>query len=112
MLGASRTSVGSAVRDTEWLRLEAHGDTLLYSAIPSGQEATTFRSVEVTAEGFVVEDPTHDFPRRIVYRRLGRDSLLTRIEGPGSDGPRTIDFPMARVACRVSGDGGGGPKPE
>ena len=80
MLGASRTTIAGTVRETEWLRLEARGDTLLYIAVPSGQHETTFRSVEVTAEGFTVEDPTHDFPRTIVYRRLGRDSLLTRIE--------------------------------
>jgi Domain of unknown function (DUF6265) len=101
MLGASRTTVAGAVRETEWLRLEERGDTLLYIAFPSGQEKATFRSVEVTAEGFTVEDPTHDFPRTIVYRRLGPDSLLARIEGPGSDGPRMVGFPMARVSCRM-----------
>jgi len=112
MLGASRTTVAGTVRETEWLRLEARGDTLLYTAVPSGQEEATFRSVEFTAGGFTVEDPTHDFPRTIVYRRLGPDSLLTRIEGPGSDGPRTIDFPMARVSCRVTDGGGGVENPE
>jgi len=112
MLGASRTTVAGTVRETEWLRLETRGDTLLYIAIPSGQEETTFKAVEVTDVGFTVEDPTHDFPRTIVYRRFGRDSLLTRIEGPGSDGPRTIDFPMARVSCRVLEGGGGVENPE
>jgi hypothetical protein len=48
----------------------------------------------------VFENPAHDFPQRIIYRRLSPDSLVARIEGPGPNNTtRGIDFPMRRVNC-------------
>ena len=99
MLGASRTVAGGVTREFEQLRLQARGDTLVYTATPSGQRETAFRSTETSDSGFTVENLTHDFPQRIAYQRRGADSLIARIEGPGPGGPRGIDFPMRRVAC-------------
>ncbi len=100
MLGMSRTVAGGSVRETEWLRLSADSSGVSYTATPLGQRETTFRGAAATDGGFVVENAMHDFPQRIVYRRVGADSLLARIEGPGRDGgTRGINFPMARHAC-------------
>lgn len=99
MLGASRTTAGGAVQAFEQLRLEAQGETLVYTALPSGQREAAFRSTQVSDTGFVVENPAHDFPQRIIYRRRGADSLVARIEGPGPNGTRGIDIAMRRVAC-------------
>lgn len=99
MLGASRTVAGGLTREFEQLHLEARGDTLIYTAVPSGQKETAFRSNQLSDSGFVVENPAHDFPQRISYRRRGADSLLARIEGKGPSGTRGIDFPMQRVSC-------------
>lgn len=101
MLGASRTTAGGAVREFEQVRLEAQGEVLLYTALPSGQREASFRSTEVSDSGFTVENPAHNFPQRIIYRRRGADSLIARIEGPGPGGTRGIDFPMRRVPCTV-----------
>jgi len=98
MLGASRTVSDGKVRSTERLSLAVEDDRLVYTAFPSDQAEARFTSVEVTDSGFVVENPTHDFPRRISYRRAG-DSLLAWIEGPGSQGPRRIPFGMRRIGC-------------
>lgn len=95
MLGGSRTTVNGQVREFEQLRLAWQGDTLVYIARPSGQAETSFRTTVVAEDGFTVENPAHDFPRRISYRKRGADSLLARIEG----GTRGIDFPMRRVGC-------------
>lgn len=100
MLGASRTTMSGTVRATETLRLEAREGRLVYTASPSGQATTEFTGAPPTNSGFTVENPAHDFPRRITYRRVGADSLVARIEGPdGSGGTRGIDFPMRRVSC-------------
>jgi hypothetical protein len=99
MMGASRTTVGGAVRETERLQLAAEGGILVYTALPSGQRETEFRSTEVTDSGFVVENPSHDFPQRIRYRRRGSDSVIARVEGPGPNGPRGFDIALARVRC-------------
>ncbi|MGE0551818.1 MAG: DUF6265 family protein [Gemmatimonadales bacterium] len=99
MLGASRTVVGGRTRDFEQLRIETRADTLIYTALPARQRETSFRATTLPDSGFTVDNPTHDFPTRISYRRTGPDSLVARIEGPGPSGPRGIDFPMRRVAC-------------
>ena len=95
MLGASRTTVNGLVREFEQLRLAWQRDTLVYTALPSGQKETSFKGMAVTDSGFAVENPAHDFPQRISYRKRGADSVVARIEGMN----RGIDFPMRRVAC-------------
>jgi Domain of unknown function (DUF6265) len=102
MLGASRTVVAGAVRETEFLRLTEVGDRLVYTAIPSGQTEASFTSVSITDSSFTVENLSHDFPQRILYSRRGPDSLLARIEGPGPNGPREVGYPMQRVSCTAS----------
>jgi hypothetical protein len=99
MLGASRTVRGGVVREFEQLRLALRGDTLVYTAIPSGQRETDFKSLAIADSGFTVDNPANDFPKRIIYRRRGADSLIARIEGPGTNRTRGIDYPMRRVAC-------------
>lgn len=104
MLGASRTTMGDRVREFELLRLTAVGDTLVYTASPSGQATTAFRSpLPMSNDELVVENLAHDFPQRIRYRRVGTDSLLARVEGPGQGGAvRGFDLPMRRIRCEAS----------
>jgi hypothetical protein len=99
MMGASRTVNGGQVRATEQIQLEVQNGRLVYIALPSGQAETRFESTEVTDSGFVVENPAHDFPQKISYRRRGADSLIARIEGPMQGQTRGIDYPMRRVSC-------------
>jgi dipeptidyl aminopeptidase/acylaminoacyl peptidase len=100
MMGASRTTIGGVSREFEHLRLSARGDTLIYTAVPSGQRETDFRSTLVSADRIVFENRAHDFPQVIIYRRAGADSVIARIEGPGANNAvRGIDFPMRRVSC-------------
>lgn len=100
MIGGSRTVANGVLREFEHLRLRARGDTLVYTAIPSGQRETDFRSTGQADSVLVFENLAHDFPQRIIYRRRGPDSLVARIEGPAAGGTvRGIDFPMARTTC-------------
>jgi hypothetical protein len=99
MLGASRTVVNGVVREFEQIVLRADSGKLAYTARPSGQAETTFTSTSASDSGFVVANPSHDFPQRIIYRRRGADSLVALIEGPGDSGTRGFDFPMRRVSC-------------
>ena len=99
MLGVNRTLVGGKARATEQLRLAWRDGALVYTALPSGQATTEFTATEVTDSSFIVENPDHDFPKKISYVRRGADSLLATIEGPGPNGTRRIGFPMGRVPC-------------
>ena len=100
MMGASRTTVAGKTREYEQLRLWAAGDTLVYTALPSGQSQSDFRSTSVSSTSLVFENPTHDFPRKITYRRVGADSIVARVEGPGRDNAtRGFAVPMRRASC-------------
>jgi hypothetical protein len=107
MFGTSRTIRRDTVIAYEFLRIYARGDTLVYDSQPSGQARTEFvappASASDAAAGRVVEivfaNPAHDFPQRIVYRRVGRDSLAARIEGTMNGQQRASSFPYKRVAC-------------
>lgn len=99
MLGASRTTVGSTTAEFEQLKLKVEGERLLYVATPSGQTETSFASATISDTLIVFENPAHDFPQKIIYRRRGADSIVARIEGPGPNGPRGSNFPMRRSNC-------------
>ncbi len=103
MIGASRTVVGDQARAYEHMRLRAEGEGLVYTAIPSGQTEAAFRSTAVSDSGFTVENPAHDFPQRISYRRTGAATMTARVEGPGPTGPRGFDVSFRRVACQAGG---------
>lgn len=103
MVGASRTVANGRARGWEHLRLRADGEQLVYTAIPSGQTETDFRSTVVSDSSFTVENLEHDFPQRITYRRADPDAMTARIEGPGPDGPRGFDISFQRVACEAGG---------
>ena len=102
MLGASRTTVRGVVREFEQVRLAVREGRVVYTASPSGQAQTEFTTAAVGDSGFTVENPAHDFPQRIGYKRRGADSLIARIEGNTPGGPRGIDYPMRRVRCEAS----------
>lgn len=103
MVGASRTVSRGAARAYEHLRLHASDGRLVYTALPSGQKETAFTSAVLGAsptDSITFENPAHDFPTRITYRRVGSDSLVARVEGPGQGGAmRGFVVAMRRVPC-------------
>ncbi len=100
MVGLSRTVGPSGRASYEHLLIEARGDDVVYVASPSSQALTEFTGRLLSDSLAVFENPGHDFPQRILYRRSTPDSLHARIEGPGDDGTETgIDFRYGRTAC-------------
>ena len=96
--------MSTSVRDTtrrvlERLRLFYRGDTLVYEASPARQPMNEFRSTKISAEELIFEDPEHDFPQKITYRRIGADSLFARVEGDRNGRQQPIDYAFKRVAC-------------
>lgn len=77
MLGANRTvREGDAVA-FEFMRIQA-ADALRYCAQPGGGAAVCFELAEHGAGHVAFENPEHDFPHRIAYRREG-DRLTATI---------------------------------
>ncbi len=103
MLGVSRTLRRSPGGDStiawEFIRLYERGTDLVYAAQPHNQPAAEFVSERVSDVEAVFANPAHDFPQRVIYRKVRNDSLRARIEGTQNGRPRGSDFPYARVAC-------------
>lgn len=88
MLGSGIT-IGRQAFSWEQMRIESgvpHPDSLSFMALPRGAEAVTaFPLVRSGEREAVFENPAHDFPRRVIYRRDG-DRLTGRIEGADGQG--------------------------
>jgi len=106
MLGMSRTVRGDTLVEYEQVRIFERGGKLVYAAHPSGQPPAEFVSVEVGDSVVVFENPKHDFPQRILYCRVGLDSLVARVEGTSRGRKRSVEFPYVHIACPS-----GGPSP-
>ncbi len=104
MIGMSRTVVNGETVFWEILRIEQSEGRLELIALPSGQAEAQFAQVEISPGFVAFENPEHDFPQRISYRKLDDGSLLGRIEGEKDGQSRAIDFPLRPVACEDSGD--------
>ena len=99
MLGMSRTLVRGTAREFEFLRIVLRDSVPTYLAQPGGGAPTAFAAVLVSDTAVLFANPSHDFPQRIVYRKVGADSLVARIEGDQGGQVRGMNFPMKRVAC-------------
>ena len=99
MLGMSHTVVNGKTREYEFIRIvqEENGD-VFFVANPSGQNEARFKLINAGDREARFENPEHDFPQRIIYRRDG-DSLVGRIEGMSKGKERAVDFPLKRIAC-------------
>jgi hypothetical protein len=99
MLGMGRTSTAKGVTEYELTLIKQDGARLLYEAHPSGQTPTTFVATVANSDSVVFAAPEHDFPQRVGYRRVGRDSVTAWIEGTMRGAQRRMEFPYRRVAC-------------
>jgi hypothetical protein len=98
MLGVARTVNGTQLREAEFTRIFARGDTLVYAASPSNQASAEFSARRATHTEIVFENLAHDYPKRIVYRAVPPDSLHAYVEG-AAEGERRIWYRYARADC-------------
>jgi len=92
MLATSRIVAGGKTVIFEFLRLSEQDGAVTLTAYPNGSAGTPFRMVRQGPAEAVFENTGHDFPKRILYRRLPGKRLEARIEGL-LDGKETgVDF--------------------
>ena len=93
MLGTSRTIAGGKMVFFEFLRIETRADGIYYVAHPKARcPGTDFRLTRYSATEDVFENPQHDFPKRITYRKTGDDSLTATVDGGEGSKPTTFSF--------------------
>jgi hypothetical protein len=98
MLGVSRTAAPGERTTFEFLRIAIVDGVPAYLAMPEGRAATVFKQTAGGDDWVRFENPAHDFPRRIEYRRDG-DALHAEIAGPGDGGAeQVIGFDFRRCA--------------
>ena len=97
LVGEALSIAGDEQRVTEALMIvDMDGDVFYVAKPPQNPFPIGFRLVSATADEFVFENPTHDFPQRITSRRSG-DAMTVPIEGPGDDGQtQSVDFSFTR----------------
>jgi hypothetical protein len=96
-VGEGAFTRGGAGGFAESLRIEAREGAVFYVAAPEGEGVTAFRLRTCTAGEAVFENPAHDFPTRIAYRRVGADGLEAVVEGAADGGARRVVFALTRV---------------
>ncbi len=89
LLGLSRTIRGERMVAFEFLRIATVEGVPTYLAQPGGRPPTAFARSAGGKDWVRFENPAHDFPQRIEYRRNG-DTLHAEIAGPGEDGKEMV----------------------
>lgn len=81
----------------EFLRIAMKNGQPVYFASPGGRPPVEFPVKEIAAGSVVFENMAHDFPQRIVYRRIDADTLLARIEGTVQGKTRAQEWRFTRA---------------
>jgi hypothetical protein len=99
MLGVGRTMKAGKLIDFEFLRIVEDANGIAYVSRPSGnKEDTAFKLIKSASGEVVFENPTHDFPQRIIYKRNG-EKMTARIEGTTDGKLKGVDFNYVRARC-------------
>src|SRR5258705_3055752 len=96
MMGMSRTVAGEKTVEFEYLRIEQRADGIYYVAHPKARcPGTDFKLTRASATEAVFENPQHDFPKRVIYRKGADDSLTASIDG--GEGTKSMSFAYKRI---------------
>jgi hypothetical protein len=95
MMGVSRTIAGEKTVEFEYLRIEQRADGIFYVAHPKARcPGTDFKLTKASATEAVFENPAHDFPKRIIYRKTD-EGLTASIDG--GEGTKAMSFPFRKM---------------
>jgi hypothetical protein len=101
MLGTTRYLDDNTGRTRAWefARIVADASGIVMLPAPGGNQQGSFRMRGGSGPGNAIfEDPSHDFPRRILYRRVDARHLAIRIDR--GDGDREAqEWRLESVAC-------------
>jgi hypothetical protein len=74
-------------------------DELIYRPTVKGQnndEAVDFKLTSEAENNFTFENPKHDYPQKIVYKKVNEKSLVATISGKQQGKPSTESYPMQK----------------
>jgi len=83
----------------ESIKLYQKADSLIYSATVVGQnnnEPVQFNQTSATETEFTFENPKHDYPQKIVYKKVNDNSLVATISGMQQGKMSSESYPMKK----------------
>ena len=92
MLAVSRTVSRGKMSMFEYLRIVERDGGLVYIAQPGGAPPTEFVLTELGGTRAVLENPRHDYPKRIVYELSAEGRLSATIGFTKGGSPRRFEF--------------------
>lgn len=93
-------SVTGASRVTETLQLVFRNNTYYYISTVKDQnnnQPVAFTITSYSENGFVAENLMHDFPKRIIYQLINKDSIHAFIDGGPAMPDKKSDFYYSRI---------------
>lgn len=84
---------------SETIILKQIKDDLIYSPTVKGQnndKAVIFKLTTATTKEFTFENPTHDYPKKIVYKMVNATNLVATISGIQQGKPSSESYPMKK----------------
>jgi hypothetical protein len=96
-LGVGRTVKNGSTISHEFMRIETRDGVTNYIAIHDGQAPTPFKLTASGEDWARFENPQHDFPKRVEYRRSS-SGLHAEIAGPG-EGGKPVVIPIEFRRC-------------
>jgi hypothetical protein len=100
MRGGSFKTIGNDTIRFEDVRLSKSDQGIYYSPIvknENGDKPVSFRMISSTDQRFVFENKEHDFPQRIIYHLIARDSMHAWIEGIQNGKEKTTDYYFKKI---------------
>lgn len=100
MEGKSDFIKGDSVIPFELIKIFRRDTSLFYEAKAAGQnddKPVAFRMTSFSDSGFVAENPQHDFPKRITYRLINKDSIHAFVDDGLSVPEKKSDFYYSRA---------------
>jgi hypothetical protein len=95
LLGSAKALKNGKAVFHEFMRISIEQGRLVFLARIGSKGVTAFPVKTASETEVVFENPTHDDPKRIIYRKQG-DAMLARVEGD----TKGEDFHYRRVSCQ------------
>lgn len=99
MLGLGRTVKDNRTVSYEFMQFREENGSLVFLPQPQGGPRVSFPLKDLFGEKVTFENPTHDFPQRVIYERKGPGLLLAAIEGTYKGKQEREEFQMRKVRC-------------
>jgi len=99
MEGSSDFIKGDSVIPFETIKIFRRDTAFYYEAKAAGQnneQPVEFKLSSFSDSGFVAENPQHDFPKRITYRLVSKDSIHAFVDGGPAMPDKKSDFYYSR----------------